>query len=335
MTITLESIPRFAAAEALAVAARDYGVEATAVILPSERDQNFKLTTGDGKQAVLKIANADDDPGILDFQNEALRHVARSDITCEVPKLIPTAEGHDLSSIRHGNGGPRYHVRLLSWVEGDVLGHTRRRDAALLESIGSQVADLDRALANFAHPAMHRSLQWDVRRAGQARDHVNLLPEPGRQVVEQALTECESIDWSTLRHSVIHSDANDYNVVVRDGLMTGLLDFGDMVYSATVCDLAIALAYALQGEADPLAAAVPLLRGYQSRLPLTAAEETALLSLLRARLSMSVCYAAHNRARNPEDSYQTISEAPAWALLEQLREVPPSAMLRLFRAAGT
>ena len=335
MTITLESIPRFAAAEALAVAARDYGVDATAVILPSERDQNFKLTTGDGKQAVLKIANADDDPGILDFQNEALRHVARSDITCEVPKLIPTAEGHDLSSIRHGNGGPRYHVRLLSWVEGDVLGHTRRRDAALLESIGSQVADLDRALANFAHPAMHRSLQWDVRRAGQARDHVNLLPEPGRQVVEQALTECESIDWSTLRHSVIHSDANDYNVVVRDGLMTGLLDFGDMVYSATVCDLAIALAYALQGEADPPGRSGAPATRLSIALATHGSRGDSTLSLLRARLSMSVCYAAHNRARNPEDSYQTISEAPAWALLEQLREVPPSAMLRLFRAAGT
>jgi hypothetical protein len=33
---------------------------------------------------------------------------------------------------------------------------------------------------------------------------------------------------------------------------------------------------------------------------------------------MSVCYSAHNRARNPDDPYQVVSEAAAWDLLDRL-----------------
>ncbi len=42
-------------------------------------------------------------------------------------------------------------------------------------------------------------------------------------------------------------------------------------------------------------------------------------------LSASVCYAAHNRARNPDDSYQVVTEAAAWRLLERLESCSPEA----------
>lgn len=48
---------------------------------------------------------------------------------------------------------------------------------------------------------------------------------------------------------MIHNDANDYNIVVQGSALTerrlGLIDWGDVVMSNTVCDLAIALTYAL------------------------------------------------------------------------------------------
>jgi Ser/Thr protein kinase RdoA (MazF antagonist) len=121
---------------------------------------------------------------------------------------------------------------------------------------------------------------------------------------------------------VIHGDANDYNVIVGAGRMVGLLDFGDMVYSATVCELAIALAYAMLGENDPLAVAAQLIRGYQSGYPLSEAERRSLFPLVLSRLGISVCYSAHNKARNPTDPYQVVSEAAAWDLLEKLDASP-------------
>jgi len=42
-----------------------------------------------------------------------------------------------------------------------------------------------------------------------------------------------------------HGDANDHNVLVRDGRVVAILDLGDSVYTATVCDLAIRGAYAM------------------------------------------------------------------------------------------
>ena len=124
---------------------------------------------------------------------------------------------------------------------------------------------------------MRRVLQWDLRRAGMARENVRLLPAARRTRVEALFSQWERIDWTVLRHGVIHGDANDYNVIVGGGRMVGLLDFGDMVYSATVCDLAVALAYTMLGEEQPLAVAARLIRrAYRQRYPLREAEQQAL-----------------------------------------------------------
>ena len=68
-----------------------------------------------------------------------------------------------------------------------------------------------------------------------------------------------------LRGSVIHNDANDYNLLVRGATpwereVTGLLDFGDMVRTQTICELAIACAYAMLDKPDPLPAAAAVVR---------------------------------------------------------------------------
>jgi Ser/Thr protein kinase RdoA (MazF antagonist) len=54
---TVDSAPRFSAAEAEEVALRNFGFAAAASPLPSERDQNFLLTAASGERLVLKIAN--------------------------------------------------------------------------------------------------------------------------------------------------------------------------------------------------------------------------------------------------------------------------------------
>jgi Ser/Thr protein kinase RdoA (MazF antagonist) len=320
--IPLESIPSFTQVEALTLAKQEYGVAGAVSTLPSERDQNFLIVDGGGEKFVLKIANTHDTPELLDFQNRAMRHVEESTPGCRVQRVLSPLRGGDIVRVRQSGTGRDHCVRLLSWIDGEVLAKSASRGPALFESVGAGLGKIDAALCSFTHPAMHRVLQWDLRRAGMAREHARLLPQAKRAHVERIFSQWEGIDWAVLRHSVIHGDANDYNVIVGAGSMVGLLDFGDMVYSATVCELAIALAYIMLGEDEPLDVAAQVTRAYQRHYPLREAERQALYPLVLSRLAMSVCYSAHNRARNPTDPYQVVSEAAAWNLLETLDARP-------------
>jgi Ser/Thr protein kinase RdoA (MazF antagonist) len=332
MTIPLDSIPRFTAAEALAVAKREYGIGGPISRLPSERDQNFLIDDPKRGKTVLKIANLHDAPELLQCQNLAMQWVANSPCDCRVQEIVPSRSGEEIIWI-HQAGAARHGVRALKWVEGVVLAKSTDRGASLFESIGTGMAKISAALEHFTHPAAHRILQWDLRHAGLARAHVQLLPRARRARIERAFGVWEEIDWGSLRHSVIHGDANDHNVLIQGGRMTGLLDFGDMVHSATVCELAIALAYAMLHHERPCMAAAWVIRGYQRHFPLTDLEQRVLFPLIVARLSASVCYAAHNRERNPDDPYQVVTEEAAWTLLDRLEPCSNDAALAMIREA--
>ncbi len=115
---------------------------------------------------------------------------------------------------------------------------------------------MTKALRGFDHPAAHRTLHWDLRQSAMARKYLPLLAEDRRRLVEPIFERAASLDWNALPHSVIQNDANDYNVLASaDGVrIVSILDFGDSVYSATIGDLAVALAYVMLNKQDPVAA---------------------------------------------------------------------------------
>jgi hypothetical protein len=315
--LTPDTTPRFTDHEATHIAQQLFGVAGRVTSLPSERDQNFLLDAVDGHRFVLKIAKSDEDRGVLDFQNGALRQVAARAPALAVPRLHPTRLGEDLAQVHH-RSGTAYYVRLVGWLDGQMLADIAVHDEPLLGSLGKTMADIDCALRGYSHPAMHRALHWDIRHADQALEHLPLLPGEQQRVIQAAMGRWSEIDWRSLRHGVIHGDANDHNVLVRRGRVAGLIDFGDLVHSAIVCDLAIALAYAMLGKPRPMDAAEPIVRAYHDRLPLESEELRVLYSLIGARLSMSVCYAAYNARVKSADAYQQVTAGPAWILLQQL-----------------
>ena len=64
--------PKFSGPEAQAVVREFYGIDALTEPLPSERDQNFRLTDKSGQTFVLKISNSAERKDILKFQNDGL-----------------------------------------------------------------------------------------------------------------------------------------------------------------------------------------------------------------------------------------------------------------------
>jgi len=316
VSLAVTNAPRLTAEAAVWLAHELYGVRVSADPLPSERDQNFLLTTAAGDRFVLKLANREEHRDVLDFQHQLLERLSGLG--------FPRVAGEIAAA------GP-YLARMLTWVEGEVLAKVAPHSDELLVSLGRKMGQIDRALAGFDHPAAHRELRWDIRRAGDARAHLHLLPERRRRIVEAGFSAWERIDWGRLRHGVIHGDANDYNVLVRDGRVVSVLDLGDSVYTAVVCDLAIAIAYAMLGKQDPVAAARCVVEGYHAEFPLTEWEVDALWILAIARLCLSVCYSAHHAQTLPENEYLGVTDAPAWALLERLDEFPADWPRDVFR----
>ena len=324
--------PQLTAAEAVNIARSVFGLTATAASLPSERDQNFLLHTAAGERFVLKIAKSDEDRTVLEFQNAALKHVTARAPALAVPRVWPTRDGADLTQIRDRREQAHY-IRLIGWLDGQMLADSAPHDEALLASLGTTLGEVDRALQGFSHVAMRRELHWDLRRANLALAHLPLLAPEQQSIVSTFMQAWSEIDWHKLRHAVIHGDANDHNVLVRQGRVVGLIDFGDMVHSAVVCDLAIASAYAMLAKPQPLAVAGTIARAYHNRFPLLLAEIEALYPLVTARLCMSVCYAAYNARVKSGDAYQQVTAGPAWNLLQQLAGISPPAACAVWRDA--
>ncbi len=298
-------------------------------------DQNFRLSDRKGTDYVLKIMNSEEDTAFLDAQVSALDLLQKSPGRLETPAVVPGSVGRFVT--REG----LHPVWLVTWLSGRLMADVQDPPDALLHDLGRGLGDLDRRLAEFDDPATRRIYPWDLRNAPGALSFVDHIADPaGRELVRSRLSHFETrvlpeVDFLPLQ--VIHNDANDYNLLVagegEDLRVTGLLDFGDLVWTARACELAIAMAYPMLSAADPLAAGARVLAGYHGELALDRSEIRALPYLIEARLCVSVTMSAHRLSVDPANAYLAVSEAPAWSLLDWMSTTPPDRWIDTFEDA--
>ena len=308
----LKHAPRFDVEAAVKIADEFFGLRARAQSLPSERDQNFLLTDCAGEKFVLKIANAVESRAFLEAQNAALQHVARRVSFCQSP--VASVAGDDIVNTA------AHLVRLVNYLPGVPLATVQPQSPSLLRDLGRKLGKLDQALSDFDHPALHRDFHWDLANGHRIIDEYAPLIEDDK--LRKLVVQCRIRIDDGLRRSVIHGDANDYNVLVDPERMivTGLVDFGDLIYSYTVGELAIAIAYVVLDKPDPRATANEVIAGYTSEYHLLDHELEMLWPLVRLRLAMSVCMAAHQLRQQPENEYLRISQRAIEATLPGLME---------------
>jgi 4-aminobutyrate aminotransferase-like enzyme/Ser/Thr protein kinase RdoA (MazF antagonist) len=331
----------FNLSDAVRLAEKFYGLRTTARALPGEYDHNFHLTATDGQQFVLKIMHAQRERALVELQCAALSQLAERLPALTLPRVCPALQGELIVTAKAADGTPHL-VWLLRYVPGRLLAETHPHTPELLYSLGAVLGQVNAALSDFVHPAAQREMKWDLARAAWVREYFGYVDDPARRtLVEQVLARFESEILPVLpalRQSVIHNDANDYNVLVNEPqaqprAVSSLIDFGDMLRTCTVFEPAIAAAYALLGKADPLAAAAQVCAGYHRAYPLTETEIALLFPLICTRLAVSVTNAAYCKTLQPNDPYITVSERPAWAALEKLSAIPPRLAHFSLRAA--
>jgi len=302
----LKHVPNFNVTSAEAIADELFGIRGCAQSLPSERDQNFLLTDGAGEKFVLKIANGLESRAFLEAENAVLKHVGSRVSFCQSP----------VSSVV--TLGDTYFARLVRYLRGVPLAEVQPQSSELLGDLGRKLGQLDHALSDFDHPAGHRDLHWDLANGNRIIDEYSTLIQD--VALRDLVLRCRVEFKSGVRRSVIHGDANDYNVLVdpEQMIVTGLLDFGDMVYSYTVGDLAIAIAYVVLDKSEPRAVANEVVKGYTSEFELLDEEMEMLWPLVRLRLAMSVCIAAYQLREQPENEYLRISQKSIEVTLPRL-----------------
>jgi 4-aminobutyrate aminotransferase-like enzyme/Ser/Thr protein kinase RdoA (MazF antagonist) len=344
MSTPAVSRARWSVADARRVARDIWGLDAVARELPGERDSNFELETPEGR-FVLKLSPPGEAADGLELQNAALEWLARRAPELPLPRLRPAASGLATTSVSGPDGGA-WRARLVTFLSGRTLAEVRPRTPALLQEVGRLLGGVDAALAQFRHPAaVGRDLFWNPDRAQDviARFEGAIADPRGRRLVSHfaALHRERVVPLAPrLSRSVIHNDGNDWNVLVgppasEGPAVAGLLDFGDMLEAWTVCEPAVAIAYAWLREPDPLAAAAAVIAGYHEAHPLGEDELAALFPLAASRLAVSVCLSAHRRTADPDNEYLLVTDVAAWETLERLADVSPSlAECRLRDACG-
>lgn len=343
----LEHTPRFNAETASFQARKLYGLNCAAKPLPSDRDQNFLLLAESEEKFVLKIANSTEERAMLEAQQQVMRHLAKSLKLC--PEVVSALNGETIVEAVSPEG-VKHFAWLITHLPGIPLGIVKRHSTELMRDLGRCLGQLDRALADFDHPAIHRDLHWDLANGlREIRKYESLIDDAAMRGLVGKLADDFERDTlpllPKLRRSAIHSDANDYNILVgggedfysRNQRVTGLVDFGDLVHSYTVGELAIAIAYAVLDKPDPMAIAVEIVKGYNSEYPLTEDEIAALFGLIRLRLCVSVCLAANQQRQRPDDEYLSISQQPIRNTLPKLAKIHPrfaEATFRICAATG-
>ncbi|MEH6825193.1 MAG: aminotransferase class III-fold pyridoxal phosphate-dependent enzyme, partial [Motiliproteus sp.] len=333
--------PRFTLSEAKQIAQDLFGIVPDSIKdLGSYIDQNLLLTDTGGRQYLLKIHDQAEKRAVLELQNAVMHFLEGKAGAVRFPQVYPSLNGDECPSAMDAKG-EAYFVRLLHFLPGALLKDVAQFSVPLLTDIGRTVGRMDHALEGFDHPAANRAdLPWDLKNADRTGQLSRYIADPHqRRLAEFFLmkfdAEVEPL-LRNLRKSVVHNDSHRYSILVDAALpdrVSGIFDFGDTVYTHSVCNLAVCLSDIMVQCEDPISGAAVVVGAYHREHALSEDEVSLLFHLSATRIALYVCMAAYHREVDPGNDHAQVKEQQNWALLEQLLAVNPIRALDAFRGA--
>lgn len=305
--------------------ASEYGIDGTVSRLPGE-NENYLVKSSDGARYVLKLVSEHEPIAPLELEFAAVEAVRASGLNLALPLIVLTDREMADTTYRAPDGSV-LRGRLTTFVPGIPWCEAGAATPERFTAAGELLARLATAFGTVDSATAHRTHRWDLSSAETRRAKVSLIDDPKRRrIAERAFvlyTACTAPRLATLPHSLIHGDLNDENILLTEGRVSGLLDFGDCLHNPTVCDLAIALTYLSLDQPDPLAACAQIVAGYHAVRPLEAAEIEVLFPLICGRLALSVVTAAERHRMDPGRDTWFATEERAWNALEGYVSLDP------------
>jgi 4-aminobutyrate aminotransferase-like enzyme/aminoglycoside phosphotransferase (APT) family kinase protein len=293
------------------------------------------LLESDGKKYIFKTY---EDSSItnehVSAENAALYHLDQYNST-SYPEPIPFNDNTDYKRCKVQEK-PKI-IRVLSYIEGEFLAEAKPSEN-LFRSLGHFLGEMDTRLQDFQNPIYKaRQCRWDIQFLELNKEYIEDINNPhNRNIVRYFFKQYEEIvrpRHPELRKQIIHNDANEWNVLTQNEKVTGIIDFGDMSYTFLINELAIAITYGCYDKDDPLHWAQFIIEGYNEKMPVLEIELSLLYYLIAARLCISVCNSAHAKTIDADNTYTSVSEKPAWSMLQKWLTINPIAAENSFRSA--
>jgi len=317
--------PNISKKEARTIVRDAYGLDLSATMLTSERDQNYLLKEKGGPKFVLKISHAAESIDVLEMQHAALAHIFLNDSEMQLPHPVNTLDGELI--FRHkASSNENHYIRMVKYVPGESMKDLEKQTNGLINDLGSLLGRLDFALHGFEHPAARRSFPWDVAQTQfLITSQDNIRSKEDQLIIQHFLQEYEKYIVPIshdLSRAVIHNDGNDHNVIInKNNRAHGIIDFGDMVHTYIICESAVCLAYLVINNPDPINLTAELIKAYQKVFPLTELEISVIIYFICLRLCISVTMAAYRKQLFPDNKYITVTEDQAWVFLRKMKSV--------------
>ncbi len=313
----------------------NFGISGKLEALVGYVDINFRLMCDEGKSYVVKLTEG---IHMVDFhvsQVHILEELHRNYENAPFPYPVKSCNGNYYEIVRIDD--KEFVLRVFTWLEGELFAKcTRSRE--LYTDLGAVLGKMNKILLKVEPRLLNdRYYEWDLQNASLSRPLIKYIIDPVNCRIAQYFFQQFEIFIAPvlprLRKGIIHADANDYNLLVQENKISGLIDFGDSVYSPLVNELAIALSYALMGMDNPMDWVKNVVTGYHDELPLEEKELDILYYLIGTRLAVIIAHSALNRSQQPENEYLVISEKPAVNLLHKLIEINPKHFTDVVRDA--
>lgn len=265
--------------------------------MPSYDDINFRIVCSNKEEFVLKVSNFTDTRKNLELQNGAMLHLKKNGI--QTPSPLASVKGEEISvmDIKQQNECFRQtFVRALHYVPGVLLADVEL-SLELSYDFGKTLGIINRLLQSYDHPGAHRYLAWDLANSKKViLGHLPFINDEDKQTlvhwyIHQYEAKVEPV-LPRVRKGIIHGDPNDHNILVHKGddgvvKISGVLDFGDLVYTHVVNEISIAAGYAMLSKPEPIKILSEMIAGYHNEFPFTEAEKKIIYILACMRLCTS------------------------------------------------
>jgi Ser/Thr protein kinase RdoA (MazF antagonist) len=314
---------------------RYYNLSGQLKQLGSCQDINYRLIATDSQKYVVKYLNESITSDDIRFQHQILDYLKafpthryvfpyplkRTDTNSTIVELIDP----------HGR---KYHMCILTYIDGDLLSEFKYLHSSALTEIGSDIASSSLMLKGFPlSDDYKRTCEWDMRKAYDICDQRKAAVKDANyqsKLMTMALKNYEVVLHydNSLRHQLVHGDLADYNIIAEKGSLgrpkiKGIIDFGDVVESWLVGDLAICIVTLLSRKNQNLMSMIiPIIQGFCSVNQLNESELRCLWHLILLRATLLYINVSHILEKDPTNQYLLEEQDSNYTVLETLLEVP-------------